>query len=77
MDSKGTSDLIDSLGFLCHEAVGRITEEGLRVKKIEVERERRMGESSLREREVAVGLFAKSGGNQSALLPSHVQEAYR
>lgn len=34
-ETKANSDIIDSLGFLCHEAVSTITETALKIKRNE------------------------------------------
>ncbi|KAJ3331680.1 Transcription initiation protein spt3, partial [Kappamyces sp. JEL0680] len=70
-DTKGSSDIIDSLGFLCHETVGTITEQALKIKKLEDEYGTRFEASQ------EVGLFCKSGGERTPLLPRHIHEAYR
>ena len=72
-DSKANSDIIDSLGFLCCEAVSKLTELSLKVKQREEER------NLLKPKQGVVfrGLFQKPVGNQRPLQPRHIQEAFR
>jgi transcription initiation protein SPT3 len=74
-DTKANSDIVDSLGFLCHEAVSTITETALRIKKRE---DARMQENPNRvSGELIQGLFQKPPGNQTPLQPRHIHEAFR
>ena len=72
-DAKGRSEIIDSLGFLCHEAVGKITETALLVKEKEDESGRYLDKKDSH----TIGLFRKPAGERMPLLPRHIQEAYR
>ena len=74
-DSKANSDIIDSLGFLCYEAVSKITETSLMVKR--QEDERNSLKPTVKDGEVFKGLFQKPIGNQRPLQPRHILEAYR
>jgi transcription initiation protein SPT3 len=71
-NAKANSDIIDSLGFLCHEAVGKITMTALEIKKKEDQKGNMVDDDSLR-----IGLFVKPPGEQTPLQPRHIQEAYR
>ncbi|KAJ3309631.1 Transcription initiation protein spt3 [Boothiomyces sp. JEL0838] len=74
-DTKANSDIIDSLGFLCHEAVSTITETALKIKKQEDERNSILPQENTGGK--VYGLFQKPPGEQTPLLPRHIQEAHR
>ncbi|KAI8901380.1 transcription initiation factor IID, 18kD subunit-domain-containing protein [Globomyces pollinis-pini] len=76
-ESKASSDIIDSLGFLCHEAVSAITETALEIKRQEDIRKAISPESNATSGELFYGLFQKPPGDATPLLPRHIQEAYR
>ena len=74
-DSKANSDIIDSLGFLCYEAVSKITETSLMVKR--KEDDRIALNPTVKHGKIFKGLFEKPISNQRPIQPRHVMEAYR
>jgi transcription initiation protein SPT3 len=67
--------VIDSLGFLCHEALSKIVEVALKVKK--TEDERLVSDPEVPAGAMYHGLFKKPPGQQKPLQPRHIQEAFR
>lgn len=69
--SKPNGDIIDTLGFLCHEAVGSLTRKALEIKFLQ----------DASNKDIVIenhtGLFVKPPGQQAALKPIHILEAYR
>jgi transcription initiation protein SPT3 len=73
-DQKLTPDLLDTLGFLSYEMVGKLTEAALQVRK---EWEDAKVSSNTRGPNVLPALFDAARDTARPLEPSHVQEAYR